>query len=71
MFNYYGVDWLIFLLIVVHLHLIAERKRSAFLFGALATIFGVAFGIMVDSLASILMNVVFCVLHIKAWIKWR
>ena len=70
-FQYNGVDWLMFVLIVVHLWAVGDRKRSAFLFGAFAGVAGMLFGFMVDSLATVAMNCVFIGLHVRAWINWK
>lgn len=69
--NYYGVDWLLFLLIVTHLWLLGNQRRSAFLVGIAATICGVVFGYLIGSFATILMNIVFTFMHIRAYMKWK
>ena len=69
--KYYGVDWTIFVLLVCHLWFLSEKYRFAFLFGAAAAGFGVLFGWLIDSVATIMMNVVFCVMHMMAYFKWR
>jgi hypothetical protein len=69
--KYYGVDWAVFVLIVIHLWLLGHRKRSAFIAGMVGTSFGFLFGIMVGSVASVIMNVVFCAMHIRAYMMWH
>jgi hypothetical protein len=70
LWKYYGVDWAVFVLIVLHLWLLGNRNRFAFILGALGTCFGFAFGILIGSLASVLMNVVFFTMHVRAFFKW-
>jgi hypothetical protein len=70
MTNYYGVDWILFALVFWHLVLLGNQKRSAFLVGMLATVFGVTFGVMSESLATTAMNITFCLLHWRAYLKW-
>jgi hypothetical protein len=70
-FKYYGIDWAIFLILIFHLWFIGEKRRFAFLFGAAASILGIFFAFLVDSVAMILMNSVFCVMHLIAYAKWN
>lgn len=69
-FQYYGLDWLIFALLLLHVWLLGERNRFAFVFGVIASILNVLFGWMIGSLAIVLMSVIFTVLHFVAYIKW-
>jgi hypothetical protein len=69
--KYYGIDWAIFVLLVCHLWFLGERTRFAFLFGAAAAVCGVFFGHLIDSIAMIAMNVVFCGMHLMAYAKWN
>lgn len=69
-FKYYGVDWAIFVILVVHLWLLGNKLRVAFLFGVLGSSCGIAMGFLCDSLAIIVMNAVFVCMHIRAWWKW-
>lgn len=70
LFRYYGVDWLIFIIVVTHLWLLGHRKRVAFLVGASGCVFGFTFGVLTESIACSCMNVVFCCLHLRAYWKW-
>lgn len=70
MLEYYGVDWLIFVFIAIHLWLLSNRRREAFLFGVLGTICSIILGFLVNSIAVILMNCIFVVMHTKAYLKW-
>lgn len=70
MWRYYGVDWLIFLTLVIHLWAIGNHWRIAFLFGVGASMFGFVFGLMTSSIAMILMNIVFAGMHLRAYMKW-
>jgi hypothetical protein len=69
--EYYGVDWLLFALVFIHLWMLGNRIRSAFLLGVAANACGFVFGWMTGSIATLIMNVVFCLLNIRAYIKWR
>lgn len=70
MTNYYGVDWILFALVFWHIWLLGNQRRSAFLVGMLATVFGATFGVMSGSLATTVMNITFCFLHWRAYLKW-
>lgn len=68
--KYYGVDWALFALIVVHLWMLGNKWKWAFIFGFWACCFGLIFGILVGSIASMIMNVVFALMHLRAYWKW-
>lgn len=68
--RYNGIDWLLAGLIILHLWMLGNKTRWAFLVGALASCVGLTFGYMVGSIASILMNSIFIMMHIRAFIKW-
>jgi len=70
MFNYYGVDWLIFLLLIIHVWMIGNKVRSAWLIGIVSYCLGIALAIMIESWPSGIMNAVFIVMGIRAYIKW-
>jgi hypothetical protein len=70
LFKYYGVDWVLFALIVIHLWMLGNKWKWAFLVGFSACLFGLTFGILVGSLASIIMNIVFAFMHLRAFWKW-
>ena len=71
LYQYYGVDWLLFVLVLIHMWLIAEQRKSAFVYAVLANICGFTFGLMTESAATLVMNVCFCVLNIRAYIHWH
>ena len=68
--NYYGIDWLIFALITLHIYYLGSQKSVAFPIAMLATFLGAIFGLMTHSLATVLMNIVFFFLHLQAYAKW-
>ena len=69
-FKYYGIDWLLFILVLIHLWLLGNKNKLAFVFGILGCACGVAFGIMIESIASVAMNFSFGLLHLRALVKW-
>lgn len=70
-FKYYGVDWIIFILVVTQLWLLGNKKRQAFLFGMAGNSCGILLGFLVESIACIIMNSVFVIMHVNAYRKWR
>ena len=69
-FKYYGIDWLLFILVLIHLWLLGNKNKLAFAFGILGCVCGIVFGIMIESIASVVMNFTFGLLHLRAFIKW-
>ena len=68
--KYYGIDWAIFLLLVCQIWFLGEKYRFAFLFGVSAAMCGIFFGYLIDSIATIVMNIVCCVMYLMAYYKW-
>jgi hypothetical protein len=69
-FKYYGIDWLMFAAILVHLWMLGNKWRSAWLVGILVSVCSISFGYLSESLAIIIMNVVFITMHIRNYMKW-
>lgn len=68
--KYYGLDWLVFGAVLAHLWLLGGKRRAAFLFGMLASVFGVAFGVLIESVANAVSSALFFALHVRAYVKW-
>ncbi len=68
--KYYGIDWLMFFIIVIHLWMLAKKWRMAFIFGASGSALGAVLGILVGSAGFAIMNAVFTAMHIRAYKKW-
>ena len=69
-FEYYCVDWLIFIFTLLQLWLLGEKKRAAWLFGGLIAISTGIFGFMIGSVAIVAMNVLFLCFDIWNYVKW-
>ncbi|HIG58669.1 MAG TPA: hypothetical protein EYQ21_04620 [Flavobacteriales bacterium] len=69
-FEYYGVDWLIFIFTLLQLWLLGEKKRAAWIAGGMIAVATCALGFMIGSLAIVLMNVVFLYFDIWNYVKW-
>lgn len=69
--QYYGVDWLLFVLVLIHMYLLGERRREAWLVGIAVVTCAFVFGILVGSVATMTMNICFCMMHIRNWLKWK
>jgi len=70
-FKFYGTDWALFFFVTIHLWLLGHQKRSAFLFAVMANFCGFSFGLLSGSTATILMNIFFCFLNVRAYFLWR
>ncbi len=68
--NFYGVDWLLFVLVVIHLWMLGHKMRTGFLVGMAAASTGFALGLIIMSAATIMMNVVFLFMHLTAYLRW-
>lgn len=65
-FNYYGLDWAILIILTVHASLITTKHlKIAFILGIAASLLAVIFNYWINSFAGILFNIVFLLLHIR------
>jgi len=71
LFRYYAVDWLLFVLVTLHLWMLGNHYKAAFLVGMAAAVTGFIFGLLTGSVATLVMNVVFFGLHLRAYVRWR
>lgn len=69
--SFYGIDWLILLIMVFHLWLIGNKDRQGFLLGALAACGGVMLGVMIDSVPQILCSLLVIVMQMRAYFLWK
>lgn len=70
MFNYYGLDWAIFGLLIIHMWMLGNKWRSAWVVGIFVYILGLPMACMMGSVASFIMNCLFIVLGVRAYITW-
>lgn len=71
LWKYYGVDWILLILSVINLWLLGNGKKFGFIIGVVSNIFGIIFGIMIESYASPAMNIMFMIMNIRGYLKWR
>lgn len=69
-FNYYGVDWLAMVSTFISLYLLGKKNRHGFLFGLLANFSWMTFGVMAQSLANVVANILFTGLNIRGYYNW-
>lgn len=71
MFKYYGIDWIIAILLITNIWMVGSKIRSGWLVGAVACCFTTAFAIMIESYPQVVMNIVFIFLNIRGYFEWR
>ncbi|RNC80246.1 MAG: hypothetical protein ED559_00045 [Phycisphaera sp.] len=70
LFQYYGTDWLAVICMCTYLWRVGNKKRDAFVWGALSSAFFVALNIMIGSPPGIIFNAIFIPLYVRAFVKW-
>ena len=71
LFKYYGIDWTAMVMTCCFLYYVGEEKRSGFVFGILASIAWLAFGILAESIANVIANLIFITLNARGYLKWK
>lgn len=69
-FKYYGADWLAMVTSFLFIYLIGHKKKEGFIFGIIANLSWMAFGVMTESIANLITNSVLIVLNIRGYLKW-
>lgn len=70
-FKFYGLDWLIFLIVVFHIYLIGEGKSVGWILGTIASILSVFLAILCGSFAMVLMNIFYVFMRTWNYFKWK
>jgi len=70
-FEFYGTDWLAMVLMFLSLYLLGKKKRSGFVYGVGANVAWLVFGILVGSIANVAANIVFVVMNVLGYLRWR
>ena len=69
--QYYFVDWIGQVLLVVGTMLLACNKRTGWIVLTLGSMFMFAFGFLATSSATILFSVVFCHINMYGWLNYK
>lgn len=69
--KFYGTDWMAMGMTFLSLHCLGNKSKFGFIFGILANVSWMVFGMMAGSIASPIANVLFLCLNIRGLIKWR
>lgn len=68
--QYYGIDWLAMLLTFVAIWLIGDKNKSGFYIMMAGNLCWVILGVLTQSLALIVANLLFLSLNIRAIFNW-
>ena len=69
--NYYGLDYVNMLMVLLSIYLLGTRRSIGFITGAIAGIAGAVFGYLVDSPPVLAANVIFVGFNIWSYYKWE
>ena len=70
LFAYYGIDWFGTLFVVLGIYFLGEKQKKGFIFGVIGSSAWLIFAVMVDSVASFVLNVLMIGLNIRGYLKW-
>lgn len=69
--KYHGVDFVGMGLSFASLWQLSRKRRSGFLLGALANAAWLGFGFLSESAATVYANVLFGLMNLYAWSRWK
>ena len=70
-FNYWGLDWIGMIFLLLGVFFLSEQKKFGFVLSAISNIFWVGFGILSESLPTIVLNLGLLGLNTKGYFKWK
>ncbi len=70
-FKYHGIDWIAIIMTFLTLYYLGEKRRFGFVFGIVASISWMIFGILVDSIANIVAKVSYIALNLRGYLNWK
>jgi nicotinamide riboside transporter PnuC len=69
--NFYGADWIGMAGNLLGLWYISKQRKRGFLLGSIGCMGWSAFGVMTQSVPSVLSNVLYIGINFRAWYKWK
>jgi len=69
--KFYGVDWLATGMTFLSLHYLGNKSKLGFIFGMIASLSWMVFGIIAGSIASPIANILFVYLNARGLVKWQ
>lgn len=69
--KYYGIDWIVCVLVLSSIYLTAHKKSSGFLVGAASAIAGIIFSYFIDSWANGICSLAVLLFNLWAYRKWQ
>jgi len=71
LFKYHGIDWIAIIMTFLTLYYLGEKRRCGFIYGILASLSWLTFGVLADSIANIIANVIFIALNLRGYLNWQ
>ena len=68
--KYYGIDWIALVLNATAIYLLGKKRKSGFTLGVVANMTWIVFGILANSMATVVACSIFVVLNVKGWWNW-
>ena len=71
LWQYKGVDWLGMIFAALSLVYLGRHRKIGFLLGLACNISWLFFGVMTESAANIVANVLYMGFNIRGWFRWK
>ena len=69
--QYYGLDWVATGFSLASIYFLGDARRAGFMLGLLGAVLWAVFGILANSVAGTLLNVLLCGLFLRGYMRWR
>lgn len=70
-FQYYGIDWIVTVLVFTGIFLLGDKKKAGFIVGMVSSVFAFLFSFQIGSIANGVTSVVLFVLYLRGYLKWK
>ena len=69
--NYYGLDWFGMVFLLIGVFFLSEKKKSGFVYAGVSNVFWVVFGVLTDSIPTIILNLGLLGLNARGYFNWE
>lgn len=69
--RYYGADWVGMAGNLLALWYLSKQRKRGFLIGSIGCVGWLVFGILTNSAPSVLSNLIYIIMNVRGWRKWK
>lgn len=71
LFQYYGIDWVVTLTVLIGIFLLGDKKKLGFIIGMISATFAFVFSFQIGSIANGVTSIILFSLYFRGYVKWK